>query len=85
MRILLHFLPLLLFPMGLPAFPAETASPAATAVHRTQVLRPGKGQPRVQGAAPATPASRRTMGQAVGTGRTRAYQAAKPGEGEPKT
>ena len=85
MRILLHFLPLILIAAGLPAFPAATASPAPHPVHRTQVLRTGKGQPRAQGAAPATPADLRTLGQAVGTGRTRSYQAAKPGEGEPKT
>ena len=85
MRIMLHFLPLILVPMGLPAFPAATASPTATPVHRTQALRPGKGQPRVQGAAPATPASSRTVSQVAGTGRTRAYQAAKPEEGAPKS
>ena len=85
MRIMLHFLPLILVPMGLPAFPAATASPTPTPVQLTRVLRPGKGQPRVQGTVPATPASVRTVSQAAGTGHTRAYQAAKPGEGAPKT
>lgn len=85
MRILLPILPLIPIAMGLAAFTAATASPVPSPAHRTQVLRPGKGLPRVQGAAPATSASRRTVSQAVGTGRTRSYQAAKPGEGEPKT
>ena len=84
MRAILHFLPLLLMSIGLSAFSAATASPDPAPGHLVQVIRPGKGDARVQDTAPANPGYKRTAGHAAGSGRTRPYQPAKPGEGAPK-
>jgi hypothetical protein len=80
----LNILPILLFAMSLPAFAVQLESPSASSAHRTQVLRPGKGEPRVRDAVPARTASPRTPDQNPDKGRTRPYQVPKPGEGAPK-
>jgi hypothetical protein len=78
MRMILSFLPALLVTLGIPALAAQPETPNPTPRHLIQPLRPGAGQPRVrQGAAVQSAAQ-------GGKVRTRAYQAAKPGEGAPK-
>ncbi len=66
------------------AFAAQTEPAGASPTHRTQVLRPGKGEARVRDAASARKASDRPPTPAEGSGRSRPYQAPKPGEGAPK-
>lgn len=73
MRLILPVLPILLASLGAFAEP-----PASGPKNLTQPIRTGKGQPRVR---EATTAQRTT---APATGRTRPYQAPKPGEGAPK-
>lgn len=84
MKRLLNVLPTLLLATSLPAFSVQLESPSAGSSHRTQVLRPGKGEPRVRDAVPARTSSPRTPEQNPDKGRTRPYQAPKPGEGTPK-
>lgn len=84
MRRVLNLMPMILLAASLPAFSAQPDSPSSGATHRIQVFRAGKGEPRVREAAPARTAPPRPPNQAQDTGRTRPYQAAKPGEGAPK-
>ena len=84
MRRILNVMPMILLAASLPAFSAQPEPPSPGSTHRVQVLRAGKGEPRVRDAVAARKASPRTPDQGQGTGRTRPYQAAKPGEGEPK-
>lgn len=84
MRRILNLMPLILLAASLPAFSAQPESPSPGSTHRIQVIRTGKGEPRVREAAAARTAAPRTPNQAQETGRTRPYQPAKPGEGEPK-
>ena len=84
MRPILHFLPLILIPLALPAFAEPPAAPTPGPTHRIQVIRTGKGQARILN----TSTSKHTLvavDPAAGTGSTCPYQAAKPGEGAPKT
>ena len=85
MRGILNVFPMLLLVASLPAHTAQPEAPSPASTHRIQVFRAGKGEPRVReavaarkGDSPATPQ------QAQDAGRTRPYQAAKPGEGAPK-
>ncbi|MDP1833180.1 MAG: hypothetical protein Q8K67_14060 [Geothrix sp.] len=84
MRRILNVMPLILLAASLPAFSVQTESPGPGSTHRIQVFRAGKGEPRVRDAEAARTASPRPPNQVQDTGRTRPYQAAKPGEGEPK-
>lgn len=84
MRRIVYMIPLFILATGFSAFADQPASPKAGATHSIQILRAGKGEPRVRDAAAARTAAPRTPDPAEGTGRTRPYQAAKPGEGEPK-
>lgn len=85
MRFTMSPVAMILMTAGLSALAAqpEPADPSPT--HRTQVLRPGKGESRVRDAAAARKASDRPSAPAEGSGRSRPYQAPKPGEGEPKS
>jgi hypothetical protein len=80
MRHNLPFLPILLLALSTPAFALPPDSPR----HRIQILRSGNGQPRIRDAAASRVATPRTLDQTGGTRRSRPYQIAQPGEGEPK-
>ncbi len=82
MRRNLSLFPIFLLALSLPAFAAPPEAPEA--VHRTQRLRTGEGEPRVREPAAARVATPRKVAPAQGTARSRPYQAAKPGEGAPK-
>ena len=84
MRRTLHLMPMLLLTAALPALAAQPEPPTSGASHTTQVFRSGKGEPRVRTAAASRTATQRPPSPAEGTGRTRPYQPAKPGEGAPK-
>lgn len=84
MRRILNVLPMILLAASLPAFAVQPESPNPGSAHRIQVFRAGKGEPRVRDAGTARTATPRPPSQAQDTARTRPYQAAKPGEGEPK-
>lgn len=84
MRQMLNLMPILLLTVSLPVFSAQTESPSPGATHRVQVFQSGKGEPRVRAAAAGRTASPRALSSVQGTGRTRPYQPAKPGEGAPK-
>jgi hypothetical protein len=84
MRRILKVMPVILLVASLPAFPAQPESPNPGSTHRIQAYRAGKGEPRVREAATARTASPRPSNQVQDKGRTRPYQAAKPGEGAPK-
>lgn len=75
---------LFLLALSLPAFAAPPEAPRLDAVHRTQSLRAGEGEPRVRETTAARAAGPRKAASAQGTARSRPYQAAKPGEGAPK-
>ena len=77
MRMFLSFLPAVLATL-IPAFAAPPETPGPAPRHLIQPLRPGAGQPRVRQDAAVQ------GGAQGGKVRTRAYQAAKPGEGAPK-
>jgi hypothetical protein len=84
MRQMMNPMPMLLLAISFPAFSAQTEPPIPGGTHRIQVFQVGKGEPRVRAAMTARTASPRTLNSAQGTGHTRPYQPAKPGEGEPK-
>lgn len=84
MRITLPPVAMILLTAGVSAFAVQSEPPGSNSTHRTQVFRSGKGEPRVRDAATARTASARSAAPAEGTGRSRPYQAAKPGEGAPK-
>ncbi len=82
MRRNLSLFPTFLLALSLPAFAGPPEAPEA--VHRTQSLRAGEGEPRVRETTAARAAAPRKAAPAQGTARSRPYQAAKPGEGAPK-
>ena len=84
MRRILHVMPMILLAASLPAVSVQPETPGPGPAHRVQVFRAGKGEPRVREAVPARTASPRPASQGQDAGRTRPYQAAKPGEGAPK-
>lgn len=84
MRRILNVMPMILLAASLPAFSVQPESPSPGSTHRIQVFRAGKGEPRVRDGEAARTASPRTPNQAQDAGRTRPYQAPKPGEGAPK-
>ena len=84
MRQLLDFLPIILITLSVPAFAVPPESPKPDAMHIIQIIRSGKGQPRVRDASLARTAALRTVDPAEGMGQTRPYQEPKPGEGAPK-
>ena len=84
MRRMLNVMPMILLAAGLSASSPEPELPSPAPAHRIQVLRAGKGEPRVRDAATARKAPPRASNKAEGTARSRPYQPAKPGEGEPK-
>lgn len=84
MRRILNVMPMILLAASLPAFAVQPESPNPGSSHRIQVFRAGKGEPRVRDAGTARTATPRTPSKAQGADRTRPYQAAKSGEGEPK-
>jgi hypothetical protein len=84
MRPILNVMPLILLAASLSASSAQAEPPSPGSTHRIQVFRTGKGEPRVRDAVAARTASPRTPDQVQAPGRTRPYQAAKPGEGAPK-
>jgi hypothetical protein len=82
MRRILPFLPIILATLGLPTLAVQTEAPKPVPTQIIQIIRTGKGQPRVRDMSAARVASLRTLDQ--GGGHTRPYQVAKPGEGAPK-
>lgn len=84
MRFIMSPVAMILLTASFSAFAAQTEPAGASPTHRTQVLRPGKGEARVRDASAARTASPRPTPPAEGTGRSRPYQAPKPGEGAPK-
>jgi len=84
MRFTVSSVAMILLTAGLPALAAQTEPADPSPAHRTQVLRPGKGEPRVRDAASARKATDRPAAPAEGNGRSRPYQIPKPGEGAPK-
>lgn len=84
MRLVLYVVPMLLLAGNLSALSVQPESQRPGAAHRVQVIRAGKGEPRVREAAAARTASPQTSNTGPSTRRTRPYQAAKPGEGAPK-
>lgn len=84
MRRTMNILPLLLLAASLPVLSGQSAPPSPGTAQRIQVFRAGKGVSRVREAQAARVASPQVRGQEPGPGRTRPYQAAKPGEGVPK-
>jgi len=84
MRRTLNLLPLLLLMPSLSALSEQPASPSSGASHRVQVVRSGKGEPRVREAQAARKTSLRAPSVESGLGRTRPYQTPKTGEGVPK-
>jgi len=84
MRVTMSPVTMLLLSASLSAFAAQAEPAGASPTHRTQVLRAGKGEPRVRDAASARRATDRPQAAAEGRGRSRPYQPAKPGEGAPK-
>jgi hypothetical protein len=84
MRRILNVMPMILLAACLPAYSVQPESPSPGSTHRIQVFREGKGEPRVRGAVAARNAASAAQHQVQGTGRTRPYQVAKPGEGAPK-
>jgi hypothetical protein len=78
MRSVFHFLPIVLIPLSLPSIAAQAE---ASNTQIIQIIRSGKGLPRVRDASAARVAAPRTVDPA---GRTVPYQVPKPGEGAPK-
>ena len=82
MRRILPVLPTLLATLGLPALAVQTEVPKPVPTQIIQIIRTGKGQPRVRDTSAARVASLRTLD--LDGARTHPYPVAKPGEGAPK-
>ncbi len=82
MRLLLHLVSIML---GMQSFPTFAVQPEPIRPkHIIKIIRPREGQPRARDVSAGRAASPRMVDQAKSMGRTRPYQAAKPGEGAPK-
>ncbi len=84
MRFTMSPVAMILLTASMSALAAQSEPTGSSPTHRTQVLRPGKGEARVRDAASARKASERPAAPVEGSGRSRPYQAPKPGEGAPK-